>query len=194
MKIRLLKIAASVMAWGMVMPAHAHTGSVIRQDYLYGLLHPLTGIDHVLVMLGIGIWGAVLSGTMRWLLPAVFLLMMSAGAAIGFTDFWVRGVEMEIAFSVLAVGLILASERKVPAGIAMILTGAFALGHGYVHAAELESGMAAVPYAAGFMTSTILLLLLGSASYWMSPSSIWKLRNAFAFVCTLAGIAIASGI
>lgn len=194
MKRRLLVISASLLLVSAVLPAHAHTGAGVAHGYLNGLLHPLSGIDHVLVMLGIGLWGGVLGGRSRRLLPAVFLMMMAAGAGLDFAGFSLRAAEVWVAISVLALGLILCCSRQTQTGWAIGLAAVFALGHGYVHASEIGTGMDAFSYVAGFLFSTALLLGLGAILSLMSPSAFKIIKTGLGLVSTVVGMALLIGV
>ena len=88
------------------LPAQAHTGVGTVHGWVDGLSHPLLGIDHLLVMLAIGLWAAMRGGRSLWLLPMSFLLMMAAGAGLHFAGLTFDAAEAWVAFSVLASGLL----------------------------------------------------------------------------------------
>lgn len=194
MKSRILMISASLLLWSALMPAHAHTGAGVADGYLAGLLHPLSGIDHVLVMLGIGLWGGTLRGNSRWLLPVVFLASMAVGAGLDFAGFPLPGAEAWIAVSVVAMGLILCSGRQSQMSWAVPLATAFALGHGYVHAAEIGAGMAASSCFAGFLVGTSLLLGLGAAISLLPPAVFKAVTNLWGLAGAVVGAVLLIGV
>ena len=52
-----------------------------------GFAHPFTGVDHLLAMIGVGIWASLLAlkrPAAAYLVPASFIAMMLVGAAAGF--------------------------------------------------------------------------------------------------------------
>lgn len=99
MKCRLLIFTASLLLLPALIPAHAHTGAgVVAPGYLTGILHPLSGIDHVLVMLGIGLCGGASGGRLRWLLPVVFLSFMAGGQGLILPGFTCRRRRPGLAF------------------------------------------------------------------------------------------------
>lgn len=61
------------------LPAPEQTGAGAVHGFVDGLLHPLLGVDHLLVMLAIGLWAAMRGGRALWLLPMTFLTAMGAG-------------------------------------------------------------------------------------------------------------------
>lgn len=191
---RLAPIFASLLLMSAVFPAEAHSGAGAAHGYSNGLLHPLTGVDHVLVMLGVGLWGGALGGRSRWLLPCVFLTMMAAGAGLDFAGLSLRTPEAWIAISVLALGLILCcGGRQAQAGRAACLSAVFALGHGYVHAGEISAGVDAFSYVAGFLSSTALLLVLGMNLSRMPPVGFSIVKTAWGLVSAVVGAALLIG-
>ena len=57
----------------------AHSGAGAQGSFAAGAAHPLSGADHVLAMLAVGLWAALLSGRALWLLPAGFVGAMALG-------------------------------------------------------------------------------------------------------------------
>lgn len=89
------------------LPAQAHTGHGLAYDFQAGLRHPLLGIDHILAMVGVGLWAGWLGGAARVWLPAAFLAAMAAGASLSYAGIALQGTEIAVAASVLAIGVIL---------------------------------------------------------------------------------------
>jgi urease accessory protein len=89
------------------MPAEAHTGHGLAYDFQAGLRHPLFGIDHILAMVGVGLWAGWLGGAARAWLPAAFLASMAIGASLPYAGIALQGAEVAVAASVLAIGAIL---------------------------------------------------------------------------------------
>lgn len=144
-------------------PAAAHSGTGLPGGFLAGLLHPLTGFDHLLAMVAVGLWGAFLGRPLLYLLPVIFPLMMVAGAEIGMLDLPLPPVELGIALSVLTLGAAIAFAWKAPVWLACPIVGVFALFHGYAHGRELPSAADPFGYAAGFVLATGSLHLAGIA-------------------------------
>lgn len=151
-------------------PALAHTGLPGHEHggFAAGLVHPVGGFDHLIAMLAVGIWAALIGKgdtSKVWMLPAAFLAVMIAGAGAGFAGLQLPLVETGIAASVLALGLMIVTRMEFPAGFAVGLVGLFALYHGHAHGAEAAGGIAA--YMAGFALVTASLhiggIVLGTA-------------------------------
>lgn len=153
---RLLLILSSSL---ISMPALAHPGHALASAQA-GFLHPLSGVDHLLVMLAIGIWAGRIGGQARWQLPLTFVLVMATGAGLGMSGWFLPGVEFGLAVSVLAMGLLIALHAPLGRLWQFSLVAFFALLHGLAHGAELShQGAAAV--MTGMLVATILLHAVG---------------------------------
>jgi urease accessory protein len=140
----------------------AHTGSVAG-GFAGGLAHPMFGLDHVVAMVAVGLWGAFLGAPAIVVLPIVFPLVMAAGGVLGILGVPLPGVEIGIAASAIVLGLMVVFAMRPPLWIAAVLVGAFAIFHGHAHGAELPPGADALAYSAGFVIATGLLHLAGIA-------------------------------
>jgi len=140
-------------------PAMAHDGE--GGGFVSGVLHPIGGLDHVLAMVAVGIWGAQLGRPQIWLLPITFPLVMALGGAAGLMGLPLPGVEIGIAASAVALGLMVLFEAKPPIWASLALVAFFAIFHGYAHGAELPEGQSGALYSLGFVISTGLLHALG---------------------------------
>lgn len=140
--------------------AIAHPGHELSNAYA-GFMHPITGWDHLLVMLAIGLWAAKLGGKARWQLPLTFMLVMTFGAVLGMAGFSFASLETLIAASVMAIGLLLIINMPINITLQISLTALFALMHGLAHAAELNHGVSpfiGMLVATGFLHAAGLLL------------------------------------
>ena len=45
---------------------------------LSGFKHPISGLDHILAMVSVGLWGAQLGAPAIWLLPVTFPIVMAS--------------------------------------------------------------------------------------------------------------------
>ena len=167
--------------------AHEETGQAA--GFLAGLLHPVTGIDHVLAMISVGLWGAVLGPPAIWVLPVAFPLVMALGGLMGLLGIPLPGVEIGIALSAIVLGTMVLTEARPPLWLAALIVAVFAVFHGHAHGRELPEGTSALLYSLGFVIATGLLhavgILLGAAYRW--PAGRRGLRLAGAGVA-LAGI------
>ena len=157
-------VATSAFALALVCAcgdAAAHTDDVTAGGFASGVLHPLLGLDHLVAMVAVGLWGAFLGSPAIWLLPIVFPLVMALGGALGIAGLPLPGVEIGIASSGVLLGLAVAFGWRAPLAVAAMLVGAFALFHGHAHGTELPAAANPFAYAAGFVLSTGTLHLTG---------------------------------
>ena len=140
----------------------AHTGADSGSHhgaFMSGLLHPLTGTDHLAAMVAVGIWSAVALRT-AWQAPLAFVALLAVGALAGFAGFQPPGVEPAIAASILVLGLLISWRKGLPVGCMVSLIGVFAFFHGVAHGAELAGG-AQLAALAGMVLSTAGLHVAG---------------------------------
>jgi urease accessory protein len=126
-----------------------------------GFLHPISGLDHALAMLAVGLWGAQLGLPAIWLLPIAFPLAMALGGAMGLIGVPLPAVEVGIAGSGIVLGLMVLLELRPPLVVSFLLVGIFALFHGHAHGTELPPGESGLWYSLGFVVSTGLLHAAG---------------------------------
>lgn len=143
------------------LPAEAHTGAGAVGGLFGGFLHPIFGLDHVVAMVAVGLWGAFLGAPAIWLLPVVFPLVMAGGGVLGILGVPIPAVETGIALSAIVLGTMVAFAARPPLWFAALIVGAFAVFHGHAHGAELPPGADAVAFSAGFVIATGLLHLCG---------------------------------
>jgi urease accessory protein len=156
--------AALLCALGVAAsPAAAHDGRGLASGFASGFLHPLSGLDHALAMVAVGLWGAILGRPLIVALPTIFPIMMAAGGAIGMAGVPVPPVELGIAISVVTLGSMVLLTVQAPIILASAIVAIFALFHGYAHGMELPSAADPVGYSTGFVLCTGLLHVLGIA-------------------------------
>lgn len=138
--------------------AEAHILGETGGGFAIGFLHPLGGVDHVLVMLAVGFWAAHLGGRARWGVPASFVAMMAAGGTAAMAGVTLPFVEAAIALSVAVLGGLIWARVRMPAAMGMALVGGFALFHGAAHGLAAP---AAAGYGFGFVAATAMLHAAG---------------------------------
>lgn len=155
----LISAPLALMAAGM---AHAHVGhEASAGGILAGLLHPLTGLDHLLALLAIGLWSARQSRSLGRAVPGLAALGMLLGAGLVWAGLSLPGVETGIALSVLLAGVLLASLVRLHTGIGATLVVVFLVWHGQAHAVEMPAAASMVAYLSGFLLSTLAISQLG---------------------------------
>ncbi|MES0362453.1 MAG: HupE/UreJ family protein [Desulfobacteria bacterium] len=169
--------------------ALAHVGSGASGGFLTGVAHPVSGLDHVLAMIAVGLWGAQLGKPALWVLPVVFPMMMAGGGMLGLMGIPLPGVEIGIAISAIVLGAMVFTEARLKIQLAMIIVAFFAIFHGHAHGTELPAGQSGLLYSIGFVAATGCLHGVGIAIgmiYRWSKGRL-ALRAAGAVVC-VAGI------
>lgn len=153
--------AAAALAAFWAQAAFAHTQQGEAAGLWTGLLHPISGLDHVLAMVAVGLWGAQLGAPAIWVLPVAFPLVMAMGGMLGFLGVPLPGVEVGIAASAIVLGTAVAFELRPPLVIAALVVGCFAIFHGHAHGTELPPGQSALLYSMGFVVATGCLHAVG---------------------------------
>ena len=143
------------------LPALGHVEAGESGGLLEGLLHPVSGLDHIVAMLAVGLWGAQLGAPAIWVLPVCFPLVMAFGGMLGLLGVPLPGVEVGIAFSGIVLGACVLAEARPPLGVAAALVGIFAIFHGHAHGTELPAGGNGLLYSIGFVVATGLLHAAG---------------------------------
>ncbi len=141
--------------------ASAHIVPGTTRGMQDGLLHPLTGWDHLLAMIAVGLWAAQQRGRAVWQIPLAFVSVMVLGGILGVAGVYMPGTEVAIAISILALGGLIATKTSFAPSLGMMLVGAFALFHGYAHGHEMPASASALPFSIGFVISTVALHGLG---------------------------------
>jgi urease accessory protein len=191
---RILRRAALPFAVAASGPVFAHPGhdiATVSASLWSGLSHPFAGIDHLLAMLGVGVWSALgargVVDAMRP--PLAFIALMLVGAALGLGGVAMPAVEPMIAASLLVIGLLLAVRARLPVAAGMALVGAFAVFHGFAHGAELPASADALPgvlaYAGGFVLATFALHVIG-----LGIGAALRERNGWLARTAGAGVAL----
>jgi len=143
--------------------ALAHVEQGQGAGLLAGLTHPVSGLDHVLAMIAVGLWGAQLGAPALWYLPVTFPMVMALGGMAALLGVPLPGVELGIAASAILLGLAVMSELRPPLAAAVAVVGVFGLFHGHAHGTELPPGQSAVLYSLGFVAATGCLHGVGIA-------------------------------
>jgi urease accessory protein len=165
--------------------AHVERGQAT--GLITGLQHPWSGLDHVLAMIAVGLWGAQLGNPALWILPVTFPIVMSMGAMLGLLGIPLPGIEIGIALSSILLGAMVVGEIRPKLLVAALLVGFFAIFHGHAHGTELPAGQSGMLYSMGFVIATGCLhgfgIAIGLVHRW--PAGQMALRGAGAFIAIM---------
>jgi urease accessory protein len=163
-------------------PALAHTQKGEAAGFLTGFGHPISGLDHVLAMVAVGLWGAQLGAPAIWLLPVAFPMVMAVGGMLGLMGVPLPGIEYGIAASAILLGVAVMLEVRPPLALAAALVGVFAIFHGHAHGTELPPGQSALLYSMGFVMATGCLhavgIGIGTIHRWSWGQSLLRVAGA----------------
>jgi urease accessory protein len=183
-----LFLAVATAAWPVTLLAHPRGGEAL--GLTTGLAHPISGLDHVLAMIAVGLWGAQLGAPAVWVLPVTFPMVMAFGGLLGLAGVKLPGIEIGIALSAVALGAAVLSQARPKLWLAATIVGCFAIFHGHAHGTELPPGANGLLYSIGFVVATGTLhaigIALGLVHRW--PVGRLALRLAGGLVA-LAGLA-----
>ncbi len=140
---------------------HAHSVGSTVNGWHDGFNHPLHGWDHLVVMIGVGLWAAQQRGRAVWLIPLTFVGVMTLGGIVGASGAILPGVELGILSSVAVFSVLVAKRIHFRVGPALLLVGFFAFFHGFAHGAEMPGSASMVTFALGFILATLFLHAIG---------------------------------
>lgn len=163
---RRLSLSAAIFA-AATAPAFAHLNPEEHGSFMAGFSHPLFGMDHILVMVAVGLWATQISQTGNrkalWIVPSAFVGTMAIGFALALSGIELPFVEPAILASVIALGLLVAIAVRLPTAVCAAIVAAFALFHGHAHGGELGSA-GALQFGIGFVIATAFLHIAGIAA------------------------------
>ncbi|KUM26666.1 protein hupE [Mesorhizobium loti] len=189
-----IALIAAVVWLAVVTPAYAHVGVGATSSFAAGFAHPLSGLDHLTVMIAVGMWAAMKGGKAVWAWPLVFVGVMLVGGALGMLHVPVPFVEPGILASVVALGLLLALAIDLPVSAGVAIIGLFALFHGHAHGTEVPENAGGLEYMAGFAVATALLHGVGIAAALGLGLRFRSLVRAAGAACAVVGVGLAFGV
>ena len=149
--------------------ALAHVGVGNTSGFMHGFMHPLSGLDHQLAMILVGVFAYQLGGRALWLVPLTFVSVMALSGFLGVAGIPVPFVEIGIALSVIVLGAVVAFGVKAPVALAMGAVGLFAIFHGHAHGTEMPLDASGFEYGIGFMLATAVLHAAGITDRLYAP-------------------------
>ena len=164
---------------------YAHTGTLLEGGLISGLLHPLTGIDHLLVLAAVGLMAVQQKGRIGHLLPLIFIILVVAGMLAHFSGLSIVFNEVMIALSVVAFGVALRIEQSRVAKSVCAGLSIFAVFHGYAHAAEIPGAVDVAQYLSGLMLASLAIITVsGLISCYASK----RYGHGLSMVCLGSGL------
>ncbi|QND57981.1 MULTISPECIES: HupE/UreJ family protein [Mesorhizobium] len=185
---------SAILFLAPAMPAYAHVGVGTTSSFTAGFMHPLSGLDHMTVMVAVGLWAALKGGRAVWAWPAAFVGVMLGGAALGMAHVPVPFVEPGILASVVALGLLVALAIDLPVSAGVAIIGLFALFHGHAHGTEVPENAGGLEYMAGFAVATVLLHAVGIAAGLGLGMRFRGLARVAGAACAAIGVGLAFGV
>ncbi|RWI24561.1 MAG: HupE/UreJ family protein [Mesorhizobium sp.] len=185
---------ATILFLAAAMPAYAHVGVGTTSSFTAGFMHPLSGLDHMTVMIAVGLWAAMKGSKAVWAWPLAFVGVMVAGAALGMLQVPVPFVEPGILASVVALGLLVALAVDLPVSAGVAIIGLFALFHGHAHGTEVPENAGGLEYMAGFAVATALLHGIGIAAALGLGLRFRALARLAGAACATVGAGLAFGV
>lgn len=159
--------------------AFAHTGveTIMANSFADGLLHPLTGVDHLIMLIGVGFLAAQMKGRQVSIILGALLTML-IGTGFGALTGIMTGMESLILASVFIVAVAIWKQSQQVATKINLLSSAaivMVLFHGWAHGVEAPAAQL-VQFVPGMLISAAGLLTLGAvvgrhvSAKWLSPS------------------------
>lgn len=149
---------AVIMLQAPVTQAHPLLNADV--SWLAGFIHPLSGIDHVLAALAVGLWAAQQGGNKLWQLPATFLILIALGVLVS-SYMPLPKAELAIVGSLLFLGIMVALAARLSTLPSLLMVGFFALFHGYAHGEGISGRAIVMDYTVGLLATTATLLCIG---------------------------------
>lgn len=190
----MLRLFGTLVATLIPTLAFAHPGHADSLGLTHGFLHPISGLDHVLAMVAVGILAAQLGGRALLAVPLAFVGMMALGGALGMAGVALPFVEAGIALSIVGLGAAIAFNLRLPLVATITAVGIFAVFHGHAHGAEMPESASGLAYGLGFAAATALLHGLGiGLGVALGRPSFGVLTRVAGGATAMAGLALLGG-
>ena len=157
-------------------PAEAHIVASRLGDFYAGALHPLSGLEDVILWVALG----VLAGTQperraRWLVP-LFPLGLLAGLLLGLGFGVTADPILPGAAMMVTIGGLLAAAFRLPAPLLYTVGLALALLRGAANASGVAPDTDRILFAAGFVAAgySVITLAAAATSAFQRPIPGWR--------------------
>lgn len=139
-------------------PAFAHPGEHTT-GFWAGLVHPFTGLDHLVAMMLLGVWFALLTRSMAiksgLASVGIFALALLIGGQLPENS--IAAIEWAVLFSGLAVALLILFRMQL-GQLAPLVAATLMASHGLVHGTEVTGDL--IGYALGACAGMLVLVSL----------------------------------
>jgi urease accessory protein len=187
-----IAFAAAIAAFVLPTAAMAHVGVGSTESFVAGFGHPYSGLDHIAVMVAVGLWAALKGGRALWVWPCVFVGVMLVGGVLGMAHVPVPFVEPGILASVVALGLLVALAIDLPVWLGAAIIGVFAVFHGHAHGSEVAENVGGAEYMIGFALATASLHATGlGIALVLSSVRMRAVVRLAGVACVLVGVGLA---
>jgi urease accessory protein len=171
--------------------AMAHVGAGSTASFMAGFAHPYSGLDHIAVMIAVGLWAALKGGRALWVWPCAFVGVMLIGGLLGMMHRPMPFVEPGILASVVALGLLVALAVDLPVWLGAAIVGVFAIFHGHAHGSEVAENIGGAEYMIGFAFATASLHAIGlSVALALNSAKMRPVVRLAGAACVMLGIAL----
>lgn len=170
--------------------AWAHPGHGPGSGFVSGLVHPISGLDHILAMIAVGLWAAQLGGRALFFLPLSFVAALGLGSFLGFSGTPLLAVPPMILASVFLLGFFLCLSWRPRLRVGMIWVAVFGLVHGHAHGTEVPVSASGLVYGLGFVLASLALHGLGLGAGVVLENAG---RSSQKILLRLAGIPVLAG-
>lgn len=157
----LQRLMLVVLLQPLVVEAHPFHWAAESLGFVGGLIHPITGSDHILTMLAVGLWMSQVRSRLAYFMPLGFVFFMLMGCGLTLIPIEIAHAEAIMALSVVTLGGLLVLGNKVSLSLGTLIVAIVAVFHGYVHAYDMWLDANAVSYTAGFAVATLALVSAG---------------------------------
>jgi len=157
----MMKRIFAISALFIAQSVFAHPGHEVASGAIAGMMHPLTGLDHLVALISAGVLMAQTAPQVRWLGITALIFSLAAGAGIAISGVELPWSEWAIGLSiVVAIVVLLYSHRFGAVQPALLIGGTviFAIFHGYAHGAEATGDRGG--FVAGFLAMSLIIALV----------------------------------
>ena len=156
--------------------SNAHPGHGDYPSLMSGLMHPFSGMDHLLVIFLVGFWSACCLKKI-WIGPLAFMLGMVFGVLLSLASVSITWLEWAISLSVVFAGVFTILRKKIDPHLSLYLLSIFGIFHGLAHGVVLNTMQmnflsASVQDLVGLLLATGMLHLLGVGVAKVSNASL----------------------